>query len=211
MGTRHLICVVSNEEYKVTQYGQWDGYPEGAGKVVLNFLRRDFVLDKFKKGLRNLYYNTPEQSKQEWMECGVDPGDDSGMVGLDIAERHKQQYPQNSRDTGAKILEIIQNLDAPMGIEDSLAFAGDSLFCEWAYVIDLDKNTFEAYKGFNEYPLVVGERFSFLSPETSQDDGNYYPVRLIATFDLRELPTVKKFLLIMSNVEYENEDVIAGS
>jgi hypothetical protein len=39
MGTRHLTMVVSNNETKVAQYGQWDGYPEGQGVTILTFLR----------------------------------------------------------------------------------------------------------------------------------------------------------------------------
>jgi len=31
MGTRHLICAKINNEYKLSQYGQWDGYPSGQG------------------------------------------------------------------------------------------------------------------------------------------------------------------------------------
>lgn len=31
MGTRNLTCVVLDGEFKVAQYGQWDGYPEGSG------------------------------------------------------------------------------------------------------------------------------------------------------------------------------------
>jgi len=28
MGTRNLTCVMKDGQYKVAQYGQWDGYPE---------------------------------------------------------------------------------------------------------------------------------------------------------------------------------------
>ena len=48
MGTRHLICVVKDNEYKLAQYGQWDGYPEGQGVNILRFLR-DFDRDVFEK------------------------------------------------------------------------------------------------------------------------------------------------------------------
>jgi hypothetical protein len=39
MGTRNLTRVICDGKTKVAQYGQWDGYPEGQGKTVLNFLR----------------------------------------------------------------------------------------------------------------------------------------------------------------------------
>ena len=39
MGTRNLTIVHSNGEYKVAQYGQWDGYPEGLGCQLLKYLK----------------------------------------------------------------------------------------------------------------------------------------------------------------------------
>lgn len=38
MGTRNLTAVYLDGQYKVAQYGQWDGYPEGQGITVLTFL-----------------------------------------------------------------------------------------------------------------------------------------------------------------------------
>ena len=40
MGTRHLTAVHVDGEYKIAQYGQWDGYPEGQGMTALTFARR---------------------------------------------------------------------------------------------------------------------------------------------------------------------------
>ena len=39
MGTRFLTAVFADGQYRVAQYGQWDGYPEGAGVNILHFLR----------------------------------------------------------------------------------------------------------------------------------------------------------------------------
>lgn len=34
MGTRNLTAVYLDGQYKVAQYGQWDGYPEGRGGLI---------------------------------------------------------------------------------------------------------------------------------------------------------------------------------
>lgn len=60
MGTRHLTCVVKNNEYKVAQYGQWDGYPSGQGVNILNFLK-EMSQEKFLKGIDNCFEPTEEQ------------------------------------------------------------------------------------------------------------------------------------------------------
>lgn len=39
MGTRNLVAVQIDGQYKIAQYGQWGGYPEGKGVDALTFLR----------------------------------------------------------------------------------------------------------------------------------------------------------------------------
>ena len=39
MGTRHKTKVYLDDELRVNQYGQWDGYPTGKGEVVMQFCR----------------------------------------------------------------------------------------------------------------------------------------------------------------------------
>lgn len=53
MGTRGLTQVILDGEYKISQYGQWDNYPSGAGVEVLDFLRT-MDADAFKDKLRAL-------------------------------------------------------------------------------------------------------------------------------------------------------------
>lgn len=191
MGTRSLICVFKDGKYKVAQYSQWDGYPEGQGIGVLKFLTKEMDRNLFETKLNMIRFGTEEELNKQWKECGAD---DSGWVNMEVSNRHKKLYPENDRDTGSNILSIIQNTNKPLVLENSLEFAADSLFCEWAYVIDLDKNTFEVYEGFNQEPLDDNERFSFLDYNPPHRTDKYYPVRLVAIFDINNLPTEEEFL-----------------
>ena len=74
---------------------------------------------------------------------------------------------------------------------DAYAFASDSLFCEWAYVIDYDKNSFEVYKGLNTVSISEEDRFFPLY----DGENDYYPVKIIASFPLDDLPDENEFLL----------------
>ena len=49
MTTRSLTAVKVDGEYKIAQYGHYDGYPLGQGIYVLKFLLEDMKKDKFLK------------------------------------------------------------------------------------------------------------------------------------------------------------------
>jgi len=38
MGTRNLTVVIYKGKPCIAQYGQWDGYPQGQGYTILDFL-----------------------------------------------------------------------------------------------------------------------------------------------------------------------------
>ena len=87
---------------------------------------------------------------------------------------------------------MIRGSESGLALGDDLEFAADSLFCEWAWVIDLDKETFGCYEGSNaETPLTEGDRFYFLR---DQEEHGYYGIRLKKSWDLDALPDEKTFL-----------------
>lgn len=185
MGTRHLIAVQLDGEYKVAQYGQWDGYLEYQGKNVLNFLR-EMDRPKFETALRKCSFMTEQDFDDLDKEI-------EKKRAYNFAYDWTQEYPHLSRSMSSEILNKIQESEG-LKLKNSISFAVDSLFCEWAYVIDLDKNTFEIYEGFNKEPLSEGERFKDVVGDDVNDE--YYPVRKVAEYNLDKLPSDEEFLIL---------------
>ncbi len=192
MGTRNLEVVILNGEVRVAQYCQWDGYPSGQGLQSLKFFRDKMNRKVFEEKIQKSSWITTEEFKQLWIECGASP--DSDLVNFDVSNLFKTKNPHLHRDCGAKIFELIQNSENGLKLNNNIEFAADSLFCEWAYVIDLDKNTFEVYKGFNKRKLGKQQRFYHLQKEN--ENSEYYPIRMKKSYDLNQLPTDEEFLKI---------------
>lgn len=186
MGTRNLTIVYKNGEYKVAQYGQWDGYPEGLGVTLLNFLK-NVNMDSFRNVIDNVSFYTKEEMDE--INKFIDESRD--------IPNWQKYFPQLSRDTGGDILDFI-TFKGVNKLHNSIDFAADSLFCEWAYVIDLDANKFEIYKGFNQEELNSDERFYYLEDRRDKENiisKDYHPVKLVKTYDIANLPDEKVFIV----------------
>lgn len=191
MGTRHLIAVQIDGKYPVAQYGQWDGYPDGQGVRVLRFVRDEMREDTFKRKVRALR-EIDEAWKLRQFPGASSLDDIAGNRLSDYFRRH----PQLSRDAGSKVLAMIQSGDEGLPIETEITFAGESLMCEWAYVIDFDKRTLEAFKGFNKVPLDESERFASqpISDYVPSDGVPYQQIKHVKSWSLDDLPSDDDFL-----------------
>lgn len=195
MGTRHLVCVVEGGDYKVAQYGQWDGYPEGQGSAVLDFLAEPGSLEKLRSVMPRVRFLDPEGADRAFLEEYDKNAPEWSNDPDNRTDEQKRWFDTfMTRDLGAKILTSLANAeDAEILLKNNINFAGESLFCEWAYVVDLDANIFEVYKGFNKDKLDSGERFSHLRPD---DQDGYEPVKLVVTFALDDLPDKDSFVAV---------------
>lgn len=170
MGTRHIIMVQMDNEYKVMQYGQWDGYLDGQGQDVLRFLRNN-DLAAFSDKVAQCREITEEEINE-----------------VNATDNWPSVYPHLSRDCSSDILDMI--MESPLTLYLDKEFPYDSLFCEYAYVIDLDKNVFEVYKGWNKEKTPEDSRFYKEEP----DHMGHYPVKFWFSYPLHELPTDEEFL-----------------
>lgn len=161
MGTRSLIAVFHNGEYKVAQYAQWDGYPSGQGVGVLSFLSKQENIRLLKEKLSKCRFLEFEGRDKKFAE---DYNKNSPKYMSDPDNRTAEQkhwfYSYKTRDLGCDILKNIANSnDDEILLINSIDFADDSVFCEWCYVIDLDKNSFEVFEGFNKDQLKKQKDF----------------------------------------------------
>lgn len=175
MGTRHLIAVYKDGKHRIAQYGQWDGYPSGQGKTVLEFLKDEGAVWQLKT------YRLRDDEGVRFLT-------DAEIEKINLEKNPIAQRPQLSRNMGADILHLAAKVDN-LALVDSLSFAADSLFCEWAYVIDFDTNVFEVYRGFNQKPAIG--RFANMPVEEGSE---YQPVTLIKTYRLDDLPSYEQFI-----------------
>jgi len=204
MGTRHSILVQVNDDYKVANYGQWDGYPSGQGTGILHFLAEEMDLEKFTEAVRHCTEITHERLEEIWLSMGARKDGDSYMMGSNASDKFQLEYPHLHRDCGSDILKMIQDAGG-LELKIDKTFPADSLFCEWAYVIDLDKGTFEVYEGFNETPLDPQERFATLvGPQDRRSE--YHPCRFKYAWPLSALPTQEEFLAILEPPEEETTE-----
>lgn len=183
MGTRNLTIVVSNKKYKVAQYCQWDGYLRGQGKTVANFIENEMDFDKFKNKIDALEELSEKEYESTWLDAGATLDQIKNGVGNEIHNTWNKMFPWLSRGHGAEILKTIQ--DKNIKINNALDFAAESLFCEWAYLLDLDEKILEIYRGFNQEPLVESDRFNFLP--LAKDNSQYYQIKLFKKIPFSEV------------------------
>lgn len=97
---------------------------------------------------------------------------------------------QSARDYYCLLRNAQGDLDKYLEVElmiDSSGFLADSLYCEWAYIINLDEGVLEVYKGFNRAANGKGRYAKLQTYE-------YYGVTLEKTYPLSKLPSEAKFL-----------------
>jgi hypothetical protein len=210
MGTRNLTLVQKDEKIRIAQYGQWDGYPSGQGVTVHAFIK-NANLTEFAKQVDRVVFSTEAMRGAKALQTKLDKlfktmSDEQTarkcysaheIIDKVFDRDEKFIYECWTRDTCANILNVILNApEKPKKIflKDETGFAGDSLFCEWAYLINLDTNELEVYRGFNQKKLPKGGRFSYLSKDPDNRDNGYKQIRLLKTFKFNRMPTEKNYV-----------------
>lgn len=135
MGTRHITAVIKDGEYKVSQYGQFDGYPEYTGKVIYDFLTTPGNIELLRVGVDNVREITSDEIKAVYDNIGSQ----NKWFTMEESDMFEKLYPHLHRNTGAGILELIAKSTGPLPLAIDTEFMHDK-WCEFIYIINLDTN-----------------------------------------------------------------------
>lgn len=184
MGTRGIFGFRSGQRDFIT-YNHFDSYPSELGAKVVRFIRDDDLstLPARVQALRLV----PEDG----MASAEDVDRLARFADPSVSTRDLAEWYVLLRGTQGNPAKV---LEAGVMI-DSHEFVKDSLFCEWGYIINLDENTLEVYRGFQDQPHDHG-RYAHLSdgdwtPEFA-GQSRYYPIALIGTLPLWVVKPMRK-------------------
>ena len=179
MGTRGACGFYSQGTEKVT-YNHYDSYPVGLGNQMIEYLdTKDRDIDEIRKDFDKiqLVKETSRPSKKQIKICR-----NAGLSDLTVSDKEITDWYCLMRLAQG---DLTQNVQSGLMI-DSREFLYDSLFCEWAYIINIDNSLLEVYKGDQK---SAGEgRYS--NRKSSNSLSEYYGVTLVAELDIKEIKTL---------------------
>ena len=174
MSTRGALGFRLNGEDKIT-YNHSDSYPSWLGKRVVEWCRKRTerqtweLVKEIVSELEDVSGRTPTEEDKARL---------TRFNNLRVGEQSEEDWYCLLRETQGDLSAI---LSARM-FNGCREFLDDSLFCEWAYIINLDDMELEVYEGFQKKPHQEG-RYG----QGKMNDG-YAPVRLVVTFPLEDIP-----------------------
>lgn len=187
MGTRGAYGFYKNKVTKIT-YNHFDSYPEGLGISLLDEIRKLLHLDGYRDGIEHL--NDVFKNIVLVQEDTVAPPD--------LVEKYKdfadtRVSTQEMTDWYVLLRDIQGTLQPYFTGEvkhmiDSRHFIKDSLFCEWAYIINLTTERYEVWEGFQNKP--THNRYAIDGP----DEQGYFACKLLTSFPLKKLPSDRAFI-----------------
>ena len=161
-------------------YNHADSDPAYLGAHFVAWLRRHTLAELMALARRLVVVDAdvyPEPAEQAACRAALPdaPADQPGLTWYEFL-RSAQGRPE-LWDAGLAVLP------------DAADFLRESLFCEWAYVADLDAAVLEVYRGFNRDPGAQAPRYRVDTPDAL----GYWGCRLLATFPLTALPAPSAF------------------
>lgn len=205
MGTRNLFTIIHDGKIKLAKYNQWDGYLDGQGKYLAEFIVNDLEFTKLIDGLQNVKFTSENEYDEKLATIGIT----DNMITFDQGDLITATFPLASRDTNIKnSLSAIQDLkietrkmDAKYNAiyttvrvkpenlitSDGSEFKNDGLFCEYAYELNLDNFTVKVFE------------------HRKNAKGDYFCDKLVIDCDILQYPEILDAKL--AEIESQNKAV----
>lgn len=171
MSTRGSYGFRKNGIDKLT-YNHSDSYPEWLGKEMVDFCRSTPIEQM------NIIYDSiimvsarEKPTRSQIKKCAA-------YYDKTVSDKTINDWYCLLRNTQGNLAPYKNGLRYMLNYGN---FVRDSLFCEYAYIINLDTEKLEFWVGYQRKPSP-GNRYG-----TEADDG-YYPCAQVAEFDLCDLP-----------------------
>lgn len=191
MGTRGAYGFYKNSTNKIG-YVQYDAYPEGLGEDVVKFINSSNIAEL------NSIFNKINVVDENTKPTDEDVEKTKPWHNLSVSRQSTNDWYCLLREAQGDLNAFRDGLEY---ILDSADFLKSSLFCEWGYVINLDTNMFEVYKGFQKEPDNNPNNRYII--DEARDMG-YWHCKLIAEFPLSHVPSNWSQTLF----EEENEEEV---
>ena len=209
MGTRGAYGFRINGQDKVT-YNHWDSYPSCLGVSVADFVKRNkSKLKELAEGLVMVKENSKPKAKD--IQYVKEFQDKTGikLIDLNVSNQSVEDWYCLVRGAQGNFEAMEKGFKY---LTDSADFLIDSLFCEWAYIINLDTGKLEIYKGFNDSPKDNSGRYAKLfnaeqHKRTKEYGGKcYYGVVLVKEIPFKNIKGTNKLMCELEEEIYEDEN-----
>jgi len=174
MGTRGAIGFRIDGVDKLT-YNHFDSYPQGLGVDILSQAQELYAAgpESLRAAARNIKMLNSDGVTKEVVEAT------RAYHNMGVSEQSEEDLYCLFREAQGDLPAYL-NLGYMPGNNN---FILDSLFCEWAYILDLDDDMLEVYRGFQKVA----------DPDNRYGQGEqsgYFPCKLILSFPLEDIHTV---------------------
>jgi hypothetical protein len=184
MSTRGFLGFIADQHETIT-YVHHDAYPGGLGADTLDWARTVTDWDTVRQQAAAIVH----------IDGDVMPTDEQRAA---LAEYARDGVGGPKSEPGEEWYRLLYGTFGDPGATLAAGLAphdpnwpGDSLYCEWGYLIDCDTKTFEVYQGFQEFPV----KGRFADRKVHPRSG-YHPVKLVASWPLDALPDDDTFLAV---------------
>jgi len=195
MSTRGAYGFRHNGIDKVA-YNHCDSYPSGLGKLAIEFIKRNNL-----QGLKAI-------------EQGIRLVDEEGSPSDEDLKKYDAFCNMNvgGPEEGISWYKLLRNAQGDFeafenGLDvmiDGADFLKDSLFCEWAYIINLDDSVLEIYKGFNKSEYAAGRYAKVVHEEPCDFQG----VKLFKTIPFNEIWMIPHMDIFLTKLFSEIDEMV---